>query len=64
MSRVAMTSVNALTVHCRPESPASRSRPMDGSATLTIVMSRPTMNRLRQQIARMRAFEFITIMNI
>jgi len=26
---------------------------MDGSATLTIVESRPTMNRLRQQIARM-----------
>jgi hypothetical protein len=26
---------------------------MDGSATFTIVLSRPTMNRLRQQMARM-----------
>jgi len=30
------------------------SRPMFGSATFTIVASRPTMNRLRQQMASTR----------
>src|SRR3954469_13611323 len=33
--------------------PASSSRPMDGRATFTTVMSSPTMKRLRQQMSRM-----------
>jgi hypothetical protein len=38
--------------HCRPETEAFRSRRMAGSAMFTIVLSRPTMNRLMQQMAR------------
>ena len=41
-------------VHCRPDTEACRSVRMDGNATLTIVMSMPTINRLKQQIARTR----------
>ncbi|GAA4634950.1 hypothetical protein GCM10023196_078530 [Actinoallomurus vinaceus] len=39
-------------IHCRPETEAWRSRWIEGRATFTIVLSRPTMNRLMQQIAR------------
>ncbi|GAA3155620.1 hypothetical protein GCM10020001_094420 [Nonomuraea salmonea] len=39
-------------IHCRPETEAFRSRRMEGSAMFTIVLSRPTMNRLMQQMAR------------
>ncbi|GAA3567682.1 hypothetical protein GCM10022419_055620 [Nonomuraea rosea] len=39
-------------IHCRPETEAFRSRRMAGSAMFTIVLSRPTMNRLMQQMAR------------
>ncbi|GAB3963632.1 hypothetical protein GCM10029978_022160 [Actinoallomurus acanthiterrae] len=39
-------------IHCRPETDAWISRWMEGRATFTIVLSRPTMNRLMQQIAR------------
>ena len=39
-------------IHCRPDTDECSSRPIDGSATFTIVLSRPTMNRLRQQMAR------------
>ena len=53
--RLASTRVYASTVHCRPETDACRSCWMDGSATLTIVLSRPTMSRLMQQIARISA---------
>ena len=52
ISRLASTSVYASTVHCRPATVACSSRPIDGSATFTIVLSRPTINRLMQQIAR------------
>jgi len=38
---------------CRPETAARRLCPIAGSATLTIVMSRETTNRPRQQIPRM-----------
>ena len=54
ISRAASVMVYAATTHCRPATPACRSRPMDGSPTITIVLSSPTMNRLRQQTARMR----------
>ena len=40
-------------IHCRPDTDECSSRPIDGSATFTIVLSSPTMNRLRQQMARM-----------
>ena len=40
-------------VHCRPETDECRFLAIDGRATFTIVLSRPTMNRLRQQMARM-----------
>src|SRR5215469_6459002 len=53
MNRLASTRVYASMTHCSPDTPARRSRPIDGSATLTIVVSSPTMNRLVQQIARM-----------
>ena len=60
--KLATTSVYASTVHCSPETGAFRSRWIEGSATFTIVASRPTMNRLRQQMAstslRRRAAEF------
>ena len=52
ISRLASTSVYASIVHCRPDTDECSSRPIDGSATFTIVLSRPTMNRLMQQIAR------------
>ncbi len=42
---------SASTLHCRPDTEACRSRRMDGSATFTIVLSSPTMNRLMQQMA-------------
>src|SRR5580704_3069405 len=54
ISRAASAMVYAATVHCRPETPACRSRPMDGRPTFTIVLSRPTMNRLMQHTASMR----------
>ena len=52
ISRLASTTVYASIVHCRPDTDECSSRPIDGSATFTIVLSRPTMNRLMQQIAR------------
>ena len=51
--RLASTSVYASTTHCSPDTEACSSRWIDGSATFTIVLSRPTMTRLMQQIARM-----------
>ena len=54
ISRDAITSRYESTVHCRPETGAWKSRPIDGSATFTIVASMPTMNRLMQQIASTR----------
>src|SRR6516165_4304647 len=55
ISRAASVMVYAATVHCRPETPPCRSRPIEGSPTFTIVLSRPTMNRLVQHTASMRA---------
>ena len=52
ISRLASTSVYASMIHCRPDTDECSSRPIDGSATFTIVLSRPTMNRLMQQMAR------------
>ena len=54
ISRLAITSRYASTVHCSPETGARKSRPIDGSATLMIVASIPTTNRLRQQMASTR----------
>ncbi len=54
ISKLASTSEYASIVHCRPETDECSSRPMDGSATFTIVASRPTMNKLRQQMASTR----------
>ena len=48
--RLASTSAYASIVHCSPDTDACSSRPIDGSATFTIVLSRPTMNRLMQQM--------------
>ncbi len=42
-SRAANTIVYASTTHCRALTPPPRSRPIGGSATLTIVASRMTM---------------------
>ena len=53
MSRLAITTVYASTVHCSPEMPACSSCPMVGSATFTAVMSSPTMKRLIEQMSRM-----------
>jgi hypothetical protein len=52
MSRLASTRVYASIVHCRLDTDAPNSWRIDGSARFTIVLSSPTMNRLRQQIAR------------
>jgi hypothetical protein len=52
VSSEARTRAYASIVHCRPEIGACRSRRIDGSAMTTIVLSSPTMNRLRQQTAR------------
>src|SRR4051794_999773 len=41
-------------VHCRPDTEACRSVRIDGRAMFTIVLSSPTMNRLRQQMATTR----------
>ena len=46
------SSAYALTTHCRPDSDISRSAWIDGSATLTIVASRMTMNCARQTSTR------------
>src|SRR4051794_31348596 len=62
INRLASTTVYASTVHCSPETPACRSPPSDGSATLTAVMSRPTMNRLMQQISRTLTCRDIIVM--
>src|ERR1019366_6461798 len=51
MSRHAITRVYASIVHCRPLTEACSERWIDGKATLTIVVSRPAMNTLRQQTA-------------
>ena len=50
IKRLASTSAYASIVHCSPDTDACSSRPIDGSATFTIVLSRPTMNRLMQQM--------------
>ena len=55
ISSPASTRTYASTVHWRPDIDAPRSRPIEGSATLTIVLSSPTMNKLMQQVARMTA---------
>ena len=54
ISRLAITTRYASIVHCRPETGAWKSRPIAGTATLMIVTSSPTMNRLRQQMASTR----------
>jgi hypothetical protein len=54
ISRLARTSVYASITHCRPATEACRSARSEGSAMFTIVVSRPTMNRLMQQMARIR----------
>src|ERR1019366_3084311 len=54
ISRLARTSVYASTVHCSPVTVVCSSRPIDGRATFTIVLSSPTISRLMQQIARTR----------
>jgi hypothetical protein len=54
ISSPASTMVYASSTHCRPATPPPNSCAMDGSATLTIVMSIPTISRLEQQIARTR----------
>ena len=54
ISRLASTSVYASIVHCSRETDALRSRRIDGNATFTIVLSSPTINRLIQQMARIR----------
>jgi len=41
-------------VHWSPETGAFRSRWIEGRATFTAVLSMPTMNRLIQQMTRMR----------
>src|SRR5947209_5628458 len=41
-------------VHCSPDSEASRSRRIDGSATFTMVLSIDTMSRLLQQMSSTR----------
>jgi hypothetical protein len=51
MSRLASASVKPSTVHCRPETGVCRPLPMAGRAMFTIVLSSPTRNRLRQQMA-------------
>src|ERR1700761_3825557 len=51
--KLAMTSVYASTDHCRSLSEACSPLLMDGSATLTMVESMPTISRLMQQMARM-----------
>ena len=43
----------ALTTHSRPRVPTRNPSPIVGRATLTMVVSNPTTNRLVQQIARM-----------
>jgi hypothetical protein len=53
ISRLASTSVYASTVHCRPDSVEWNERWMAGSATLTIVASKPTISRLIEQVTRM-----------
>lgn len=52
ISSEARTRVYASIVHCRPDVLASRSRCRAGRATLSTVLSRLTINRLMQQIAR------------
>ena len=54
ISRLASTSVYAEIVHCNPETEACSARWIEGSATLTIVVSRPTISRLIQQMPRTR----------
>ena len=39
-------------VHCSPDTEACSSRWIEGSAMFTIVLSRPTISRLMQQMAR------------
>ena len=51
--RLASTIVYAAIVHCRPATEACSWRPIDGTATLTAVLSSPTMNTAEQQTASM-----------
>src|SRR5262245_48993493 len=53
--KLASTSVYASTVHCSPDTGASRSRRSAGSATLTMEMSITTTRMLAQQIASTRS---------
>ena len=50
--KLAKTSVYASTIHCSALDPAPSSRTNDGSATLTIVPSMPTISRLTHSTAR------------
>jgi hypothetical protein len=49
--RLASTIVYAAIVHCSPATEACSWRPIDGTATLTAVLSSPTMNTAEQQTA-------------
>ena len=51
ISKLASTMVYPATVHCRPATLVCRLCPMAGSPTLTMVLSRPTMNSALQQTA-------------
>lgn len=52
ISSEAMTRVYASMVHCIPATEVCRSSRMDGSATLSTVVSRLTISRLMQQVPR------------
>jgi hypothetical protein len=52
ISRPATTNVYASIVHWSPDTDAWSERWMEGSATLTIVASSPTISSAKQQIAR------------
>ena len=52
MSRLAITTVYASMIHCSPETDAWKSRPIEGSATFTIVPSRLTISSAEQRMAR------------
>ena len=52
ISSEARTRVYASMLHCSPATEASSSRRIEGSATLSTVLSRLTISRLMQQIAR------------
>jgi hypothetical protein len=54
--KLARTTTYASMVHCSPEIGAPKSRLIDGSATLMIVVSMLTINRLMQQTPSTKNF--------